>query len=60
MLEQFLKTQNARLSCENRWLVWEYDQWAVYEQQHGRRVQQVTSTEDMEVAIAALRNDTND
>jgi|GEM_PF-6657353 hypothetical protein len=59
MLEQFLKTQNARLSCDNRWLVWEYDQWTVYEQPRGRRVQQVTSTEDMEAAIAALKNDTD-
>jgi len=39
-IEQFLKTKNARLSYERRWLIYDdlLDQWEVYGQPYYERV----------------------
>jgi len=52
----FLKENNARLSYEDKWLVWTevWCQWQVYQQVYRRRVSRIHEGESLEDALGAL------
>ncbi len=55
-LEKFLKDNNARLSYEDKWLVWAdaWCLWQVYQQQYGQRVKRIYEGESLDEALSKL------
>ncbi len=53
----FLKYENARLSCGNKWLVWDGDEWKVLENPHWTRVKTLYRGESLESALQELRRE---
>ncbi len=55
-IEEFLKTEDARLSFDYRWLIWDNINWIVFSKPPYKRVSRVVyNGEYLESALEALR-----
>ena len=54
-IKEALKEHNIEVRNGKRWLVWDKDNWAVFERPYGARTSQVlVQTADEEEAVACL------
>ena len=55
----FLKENNARLSYEDKWLVWAdaWCKWQVYQQLYGKRVRSIYEGDNIEEALQVLKGE---
>lgn len=53
---EFLKSENSRLSCGNRWMCWDnIDDWTVRENPYGSKVNVVYRGESLDEALEVLK-----
>jgi hypothetical protein len=59
-IEEFLKTENARISCGNNWLYWSdiyLDWWVVTREPYKRSNKTLYQDDDLSEALKALKGE---
>ncbi len=61
MIEKLLKTTNARITLDNRWLVWHLSEYTVFEHTYGKKHSDcIYQGQSLDAAIEALVGQTSE